>query len=293
MPRKVRRKFRGKRVRGRRSHAYAARRCPLCGKPADNRCGYCNGSFCDYHSTPRGKIDEAKNARLVREYDPTMGHACYEYKIRSKGEEADREKRYYDALDNMKRMGSAGSDARPARPRNQSGHQTRGRPLNIRLPRMRIPRLNRNRHLRNPISWYVIYALAIVGLDNLASDNLPVYTSLIQYLQYPLYAFSAFLGGYIPYRLFKRFEHWEPGSDLGLWGLNIISGLFAVASVIIMFFGLTFTFTSMLPGIGKEVGYSMSAFFWALFIGIFMLSAYLLFKYRIRSNVITYRHSRW
>ena len=272
-----------------------SRICPLCQKPTKHRCRYCSKWFCGNHSTPRGLLEKSRNIKLIREYDPTLGHACHEYIIKSREEEKERGEKYEQALNRW-----GGSVSRPeshegffthSKPnvfRGTRHHPDRGHRFNIRIPRIRV-----NKYFRNPIAWYLIYIAFIAALNHLTLQDNNLYTMIAPYFQYPFYIASTFLGAYIPYRLFRHFEHKEPGSDLHIWLWSILSGVFALVSTIILIFGMVFLFSSLLAAVGKEMGYGITIFFGVLFIGMMLFSGYLFFKYKLKSGIIVHRGAGW
>lgn len=153
--------------------------------------------------------------------------------------------------------------------------------------------LDVGRALKKPIFWYLSYIFLILFFNYVSINANEVYSTLIRYIEYPFYLLSAFLGGYIPYRLFKRFEYHEPSSDLQLWLLKIMAPVVTLISVISLFFGLSFFMMSALAEFRKEIGYGISLSFTFLCIGMVLFSGYLMFKYKLRSGVIIHRGDGW
>ena len=167
------------------------------------------------------------------------------------------------------------------------------RPQRFHRPHVRVPRVNLKRILKRISVWYGIYFLLIVFLNYLITYNKEIYFAIIPFVQYPFYLLSAFLGGYIPYKLFKKYEYKSINSDLQIWALKGLAVLVSIGAAFVLLFGMLFFISSLVSAVGKEIGYGISIFLGVLFLGVMLFSAYLVFKYQIRSGVIIHRGMGW
>jgi hypothetical protein len=248
----------------------AKKKCYRCvRKVAIKKCRYCNNFFCEEHYKPED-------------------HACVDYKdyLRKKQEEEkERVRGIFDIWDEEARKN--------ARHKKYFEEEPPERPFNPRSIR-KINTQKLKGIVNNPLVWYGTFVLLILGLSNLQINNNDVYSSLIPFVMYPFYIFSAFLGGYIPYRLFKKFEYKEPRSDLELWLWEGLAAILIFVAAYALIFGMFFSFIGTINSqSGQEIGYGISIFFSILFIGILLFSAYLLFKFKMRSGVIVHRGMGW
>jgi len=255
------------------------------------QCRFCKEFFCKKHLPPRLSIsremiekinDVVLRDKIYTEWRKPDGHPdpvwTEKYFNSIKLSEEERRRKFYEFLE------------RPKLSYEPPQHVPKPKSSGIHI---KVPRLYLKKIFRQIAVWYGIYLFLVVLLSYLTMYNKDIYFTIIPFMQYPFYILSAFLGGYIPYKLFKKYEYKPLHSDLQIWGLKLIAGLIAGVSIIILVFEMMFLMSALLSTVGKEIAYGISIFLGVLFFGLMLFSAYLMFKYQMKSGIIIHRGEGW
>lgn len=137
-------------------------------------------------------------------------------------------------------------------------------------------------------AWSIIFLVTLGIVLAFEYNDANFYHHVSDYVRYLLFAFSSVMAIWNIYKIFRKFERYQPKTDLQIWILRILSGLVLIAAFIVLVIGYLFIFTSTV--IVQSVSFSMMGIFLVTFAFLLIpLSSYLLFKFKRKAGIIIFR----